>query len=71
MVVIENKLARRIRDLADKNHKSFNQQLELMVETFEIMTIQKLSYLPRPIGGHQVPMVEVAGQLIQRGQIDE
>jgi hypothetical protein len=68
MVVIDNKLAARISTLAMENNKTFDQQLELMIETFEIMPIQFFSYLPSPIGGHQVPVIEVSGQVIQRGE---
>jgi len=71
MVVIDNKLASRISTLSQKNKKTFNQQLELMIETFEIMDIQKLSYLPYPSGGHQVPVVEVYGPVIQGGVVSE
>jgi len=67
MIVIDNKLGARIRTLAEKNHKTFMDQLELMVETFEIMPIQKVSYLPGPVGGHQIPVVEVSEPVIQRG----
>lgn len=65
MVVIDNKLAARIRVLAEESKMTFNEQLELMVETFEIMPIRKVSYLSSPIGGHQVPVVEVSGDVIQ------
>ena len=67
MVVIDNKLAFRIKDLANKNHKTFTEQLELMVETFETMNIHKVSYLPAEPGCHSVPVVEVYGPIIQEG----
>jgi hypothetical protein len=65
MVVIDNKLAWRIRVLADKNHQTFNQQLELIVEAFEIMNIERVSILPDGPGCHVIPLVEVSGQVIQ------
>jgi len=68
MIVIDNKLGARIRDLAEKNHKTFMDQLELMVETFELMPIQKISYLPGPAENHaQIPVIEVSEPVIQRG----
>jgi len=67
MIVIDNKLGLRVRDLAEKNHRTFNEQLELMVETFEIMPIQKVSLLPGPIGKQKVPVIEVSEPVIQRG----
>jgi hypothetical protein len=70
MVVIDNKLASRISALSQKNKKTFNQQLELMIETFEIMDIHKLYFLPSPTGGHSVPVVEVYGAVIQGGLSD-
>jgi hypothetical protein len=66
-IVIVNTLAYRIKDLADKNHRTFNEQLELMIETFETMNIKKLSYLPRIPGCHSVPVVEISGAVIQGG----
>jgi hypothetical protein len=68
MVVIDNKLACRIKVLADKNHKSFNQQLEAMVETFEVMSIHRVFNLPGGEGCHSVPVIEVSGQAIEGGQ---
>lgn len=67
-VVIPNELAQRIKALAEANKRTFNEQLELMVWTFEIMPIQKLSYLPGPAGAHQVPLVEVRGDAIEWGR---
>jgi len=66
-VVIDNKLAGRIKVLSVKNRKTFNEQLELMIETFEIMAIQKASFLPGPDGHQRVPVIEVSEPVIQRG----
>jgi hypothetical protein len=68
MVVIDNKLACRIRALADKNHKTFNQQLEVMVEAFEIMSIQRVSVLPSTPGCHSVTVIDVSGAAILGGE---
>ena len=71
MVVIDNKLAARIKDLAEKNKRTFDKQLELMIETFEIMAIQKVFFLPHKPGCHSVPVVEVSEPVIQRGVSNE
>ncbi len=68
MIVIDNKLGLRINTLAAQNHRTFNQQLELMVETFEIMPIQKISMLPGPAGHTNVPVVQVSEPVVQRGE---
>jgi hypothetical protein len=44
MMVIDNKLGFRIKALAEKNHKTFNEQLELMIETFEVMVSIKFIF---------------------------
>ncbi len=67
MIIIDNKLGARIKQLAEKNKRSFNEQLALMVETFEVMPIQKVSMLPGPGGHHDVPVVEVSEPVVQRG----
>ena len=67
MIVIDNKLASRISALSQKNKKTFNEQLELMIETFEIMDIHRIFFLPSPNGGHSVPVIEVSEPVIQRG----
>jgi len=67
MMVIDNKLGFRIKALAEKNHKTFNAQLELMTETFEVMDIHKMYFLPGPAGHQSVPVVEVSEPVIQRG----
>jgi len=67
MMVIDNKLGLRIKALADKSHKTFNEQLELMNETFEVMDIHKVFFLPGPAGHCSVPVIEVSEPVIQRG----
>ena len=70
MVVIDNKLAYRISTLAHKNNKTFSQQLEIMIETFEIMAIQRVTILPSEPGCHSVPVIEVSGPVILTGSGD-
>ncbi len=67
MIVIDNKLGARILNLAEKNHTTFMDQLELMVEIFECMPIQRYYYLPGPAEKHtRIPVYEVYQPVIQR-----
>jgi hypothetical protein len=65
---VDNETAYFIEELANNNHRPFFIQLLLIIEASMTMNIQKVSYLPAPIGGHQVPVIEVFGQVVQRGK---
>lgn len=67
IVIIQGEVAQRIQGLALKHNRSVDEQVELMVETFETMDIQRVSFLPSPKGGHSVPVVEVSQPVIQKG----
>jgi len=59
-------LRKRIQVLADRYHRSWIDQMLIMVSIFEIMDIQKVFYLPGPAGAAKIPVIEVYGQVIER-----